>query len=282
MRRVRWPRARAFTLIELLVAIAIIVILIAVVLPALRQTRFSARSTLCLSNHRQLVVAWSVYANDHGVFPYGDAATSYKTNEDWGWGGVDWYPSPAPAPNNIPRTRPVNSYLGGDGRITTKTEVFVCPLDIGTHEFGTGIDNLAIQAASSLCDKPDTVFGTAGTSYRANTWIYCKPGAANGWGGFPSFPNYRSKQSPADVMVSPSRFVLLQDSGPANWAVTQPSQIAPASSGEWWHGNNQAVMSFLDGSARQGKAGLLVCDWYSMHMMPIPSPNSTWRWPGRP
>jgi hypothetical protein len=55
--------------------------------------------------------------------------------------------------------------------------------------------------------------------------------------------------------------------------------MIPTLAGEWWHGNRKAVHSFLDGSARIGDAGQNVSNWYSMHMISIDAPNSTWRWP---
>lgn len=272
-----------FTLVEVLVVVAVIALLIGLLLPALRQARTASRKALCLSNHRQLVAAWSVYMNDYGVFPVGDDL-NFRTNEDWGWGGVDWYPQSISAPNNIPRMRPVNPYVGSDQHLTSHVAVFRCPLDAGVHEFGTGVNPLALEAAISLCPTPNTEYGAAGTSYRCNVWMYCKPGATNGWGGFPALPNYRAGQSPKDVQVSPSRFVLLQDTGPSNWAVSDPMnpiQMSASLAGEWWHGKGQAVHSFLDGSAREGKAGRNVCGWYSMHMVPLANPNFGWRWPGK-
>jgi prepilin-type N-terminal cleavage/methylation domain-containing protein/prepilin-type processing-associated H-X9-DG protein len=56
---------RAFTLIELLVVIAIIAILLAILIPALNAVRERAQRALCLSNLRQLTMAWVTYATEH-------------------------------------------------------------------------------------------------------------------------------------------------------------------------------------------------------------------------
>jgi prepilin-type N-terminal cleavage/methylation domain-containing protein/prepilin-type processing-associated H-X9-DG protein len=54
---------RAFTLIELLVVIAIIAVLMGILMPSLRAARESARGAVCLSNLRQLSVAWTLYVD---------------------------------------------------------------------------------------------------------------------------------------------------------------------------------------------------------------------------
>jgi prepilin-type N-terminal cleavage/methylation domain-containing protein/prepilin-type processing-associated H-X9-DG protein len=60
----RLRHVAAFTLIELLVVISIIALLVAILLPALAQSRTAARTSLCLGNQRQLGVIMHFYFND--------------------------------------------------------------------------------------------------------------------------------------------------------------------------------------------------------------------------
>src|SRR5690606_5023560 len=55
------PRPRGFTLIELLVVISIIALLVALLLPALKQARATAQKSTCASGIRQIHLAWSMY-----------------------------------------------------------------------------------------------------------------------------------------------------------------------------------------------------------------------------
>jgi prepilin-type N-terminal cleavage/methylation domain-containing protein/prepilin-type processing-associated H-X9-DG protein len=75
---------KAFTLIELLVVIAIIAILMAILMPALKRAREGGKRASCMSNVKQLTLAWSMYAdeNDDKLV---NGATGYSN-----YSGGDW------------------------------------------------------------------------------------------------------------------------------------------------------------------------------------------------
>jgi prepilin-type N-terminal cleavage/methylation domain-containing protein len=76
-------QSRAFSLIELLVVIAIIALMISILLPALVSARESAQASICSSNQRQLVTAWTLYSDDNRGYAMPHLSTSGADRFYW-------------------------------------------------------------------------------------------------------------------------------------------------------------------------------------------------------
>jgi len=93
-------RRVGFTLIELLVVVAIIAILMAILMPALQRAREQGKRAACLSNLKQLQLAWGMYADENDdkivngeAYGGGDGTAPVPTSgvhkgEQW-WTGDD-------------------------------------------------------------------------------------------------------------------------------------------------------------------------------------------------
>jgi prepilin-type N-terminal cleavage/methylation domain-containing protein/prepilin-type processing-associated H-X9-DG protein len=79
-------RNKGFTLIELLVVIAIIAILAAILFPVFAQARDKARSASCLSNCKQIGLAYHLYIQD-----YDENIPVHCNRKVGSWTGVDKY-----------------------------------------------------------------------------------------------------------------------------------------------------------------------------------------------
>ncbi len=76
---------KAFTLIELLVVVAIIGLILAILMPALRSVREGGKQAFCANNLRQIGLALLMYADDHDDFMPSDGNQQDGSVKPWFW-----------------------------------------------------------------------------------------------------------------------------------------------------------------------------------------------------
>ena len=114
-----------FTLIELLTVVAIIVLLIAMLLPSLRRAQQQAKQVRCRSNLRSIGQAWHAYLHDFdNKFLKSVRA---KDNVEINYGGKQGERDPYRGP------KPLNRYLDLPLEATDGAEAFCCPCDRGAN-----------------------------------------------------------------------------------------------------------------------------------------------------
>ncbi len=219
------PR-RAFTLIELLVVAGIILLLIALLIPAVGKGKKLADQVTCLTRVRAWGVGLQGYVGDNnGRYPNRRSFLAY-----WGGkAGVGGYGAEGYQADD----RPLNSYVGGPYAPTAEVPESRCPRDLTTRIYlGTPVSNYDYEGASYQGNIPNS--GGGGSWNQTNR-------------GLVESGDIGRKAS--DV-VDAARMVAIAEVGAyvASWwpAGTWNS----GGSAYKWHGLNAWNIAFADGGAR--------------------------------
>jgi prepilin-type N-terminal cleavage/methylation domain-containing protein/prepilin-type processing-associated H-X9-DG protein len=176
----------AFTLIELLVVIAIITILAAILFPVFARARENAKRTSCMSNLKQIGLAFLQYTQDYdeaypltsfgatniswtiGAAPYMKSTQLFRCPSD---SGANWSTPAAPPANNYYTTSYLmNAWMAGTG-IYTKQSSIASTSKVVLLTEANGVSRDHFHPFNWVAD-PDSPAGMGVPSGGPKTWTF--------------------------------------------------------------------------------------------------------------